>query len=129
MRIIRLSRVVLPLLVVACGGMPASRGPLFMAAAEPGTSGTEAVSVQVVDNTVTINGRLENGCRPEAGDYVVDGHTIDVHLVNPPTTSCSSDGSSGSFTTRVGPLSPGGYRVTVRVGDQTIVASQAVRIG
>jgi hypothetical protein len=112
--------------VVACGGPPASRGPLYLATADAG-GGTGSVNVQVVDNTVTINGRLESGCRPVSGDYVVDGRNIEVRLASPGST-CSESGS-GAFTTRVGPLSPGGYRVTVRVGDQTVVASQEIRIG
>ncbi|MEO8294897.1 MAG: hypothetical protein ABI613_05215 [Gemmatimonadota bacterium] len=116
------------LILLACGGSAPSRGPLFMATPEPGTSSASGINVQTVENTISVSGKLEDGC-PASGEYVVDGGSIDIVFHDVSQGACRGDSPAGMFVTRVGPLSPGRYRVTVRVGSQALVSGQAVRIG
>jgi hypothetical protein len=61
-----------------------------------------------------------------AGDYVRKGGSIEVHLRNA-AGAATCAGPLGPFVTRIGPLPPGEYDVTVTLDGQSLLpATRAV---
>ncbi len=124
---IRQSALFMAIAVAACAGPRLSPSPLFLASVE-GTGEASQARVHVEDNTVVITGSLAGGCRPSAGEYIHDGHAIEVRLTGA-GTSCQADPGHPTYTTRVGPLPPGNYQVTVTLDGTRLLSHEPARIG
>ncbi|MEO8200550.1 MAG: hypothetical protein ABI679_08535 [Gemmatimonadota bacterium] len=117
----------LPFTVLACAPKQVA-SPLYIASEESSGERSQA-RVHVADNTIVITGYLENGCRPGSGDYLVHGHSVEVRLAGAAQAPCQAVDSLPMYTTRVGPLPPGTYHVTVTVDGKVILSSEPVKIG
>ena len=113
--------------LAACSGLTPSIHPLFIARPADSVAQNPAspmVSVEMNNVLLVLPASTGQGCLD--GDYVRKGGSIEVHLRNAAgTTTCS--GSLGPFVTRIGPLPPGAYDVTVTLDGQSLVrATRAV---
>jgi hypothetical protein len=113
--------------LVACSGLPPSIHPLFIA--QPADSVVQnppspTVTVEMNNVLLVLPASTGGGCL--AGDYVRNGSSIEVHLRNAPGASACV-GPTGPYVTRIGPLPPGAYDVTVTLDGQSLVrATRAV---
>ena len=113
--------------LAACSGLTPTTHPLFIA--RPADSVAQnpaapAVSVEMNNVLLVLPASTGQGCL--AGDYVRKGGSIEVHLRNAAGTA-TCDGAQRPFVTRIGPLPPGSYDVTVTLDGQSLVqATRAV---
>ena len=109
--------------LAACSGLTPTTHPLFIARPADSVAQNPAspsVSVEMNNVLLVLPASTGQGCI--AGDYVRKGSSIDVHLRNATGAgTCSS--LSGPFITRIGPLPPGTYDVTVTLDGQSLVGS------
>lgn len=124
---IRKGQVLLGVAMAACGGPRNAPSPLYLASVEGSGDQVEA-RLHVEDNTIVLTGYLPGGCRP-AGDYVVNGHSIAMRLTGSPAGTACPAGGAPMYTTRVGPLPPGTYQVSVTLDGKEILSGQSIRIG
>lgn len=124
---IRKGLVLLGVALAACGGPRNAPSPLYLASVEGSGEQVEA-RLHVEDNTIVLTGYLPGGCRP-AGDYVVNGHSISMRLTGSPAGTACPAGGAPMYTTRVGPLPPGTYQVSVTLDGKEILSGQSIRIG
>ena len=113
--------------VAACSGLTPSVHPLFIARPADSVAQNPAsptVSVEMNNVLLVLPASTGQGCL--AGDYVRKGGSIEVHLRNA-TGAGNCAGPLGPFVTRIGPLPPGAYDVTVTLDGQSLVrATRAV---
>ena len=124
---IRKGLVLLGVALAACGGPRNAPSPLYLASVEGSGEQVEA-RLHVEDNTIVLTGYLPGGCRP-AGEYVVNGHSISMRLTGSPAGTACPAGGAPMYTTRVGPLPPGTYQVSVTLDGKEILSGQSIRIG
>jgi hypothetical protein len=119
----RLSIVVLSIAsLAACSGLTPTTHPLFIARPADSVAqnpASPAVTVEMNNVLLVLPGSTGQGCL--AGDYVRKGGSIEVHLRNAGTATC--EGQGRPFITRIGPLPPGSYDVTVTMDGQSLVQS------
>ena len=108
----------------ACAGLPPATHPLFIARPDSPGPSTEAASVSVEMNNVllTLPASTGAGCPGLAGDYVRRGDAVEVRLRQEAgTAGCDN---SRSYVTRIGPLPPGSYEVTVMLDGRPLISAQ-----
>lgn len=108
-----------------CAGLPPTTHPLFIARpAESPAPSAEAASVSVEMNNVllTLPASTGSGCPGLAGDYVRRGGEVEVRLRQ--ETGAAGCDHSRSFVTRIGPLPPGSYEVTVMLDGRPLISAQ-----
>jgi len=109
--------------LAACSGLTPTTHPLFIArpadslAHDPASA---AVSVEMNNVLLVLPASTGQGCI--AGDYVRKGGSIEVHLRNATGTGACA-GPRGPYVTRIGPLPPGSYNVTVTLDGQSLVSA------
>ena len=109
--------------LAACRGLPPATHPLFIA--RPVDSvlqdpGSPHVSVEMNNVLLVLPGSTASGCI--AGDYVRKGSSVDVQLrQGEGTTAC---GTQGPFVTRIGPLPPGEYEVSVTLDGKPLIRAE-----
>ena len=107
--------------LAACSGLSPTTHPLFIA--RPADSlaqspATPTLSVEMNDVVLMLPASTGAGCL--AGDYVRKGSTIDVRLRNATEPATCTEPQRPSVT-RIGPLPPGSYDVTVTLDGRTLV--------
>lgn len=121
----RLSVVVLSIAsLAACTGLAPTMHPLFIARPADSVAqnpASPALSVEMNNVLLVLPASTGQGCL--AGDYVRKGSSIEVHLRNA-TGAAACDGTQGPFITRIGPLPPGAYEVTVTLDGQPLVRAE-----
>ena len=112
--------------LAACSGLTAPIHPLFIA--RPADSvvpnpASATVSVEMNHVLLVLPASTGQGCL--AGDYVRKGGSIEVHLRT--ESGAATCGPAGPYVTRIGPLPPGAYDVSVTLDGQALVrATRAV---
>ena len=113
--------------VAACSGLTPTIHPLFIARPADSVAQNPAsptVTVEMNNVLLVLPASTGQGCL--AGDYVRKGGSIEVHLRNAAGGGTCA-GPVGPFVTRIGPLPPGAYDVTVTLDGQSLVrATRAV---
>ena len=111
--------------LAACGGLPPATHPLFIARPADSVSqdnGSPRITVArsgVLHGHGSPPGLTATGCSI-AGDYVRKGNSVAVELrQGRGAAPCS--GTHGPFITRIGPLPPGEYEVTVMLDGKPLV--------
>jgi hypothetical protein len=110
--------------LAACSGLTPTTHPLFIARPADSVAQNPAaptLSVEMNNVLLVVPASTGQGCL--AGDYVRKGGSIEVHLRNSSGgTSCGAP--AGPFVTRIGPLPPGAYDVTVTLDGQPLVRAE-----
>ena len=108
--------------LAACSGIPPATHPLFIARpadSAPADSGSPRVTVEMNHVLLVLPASTAGGCL--GGDYVRKGSSVEVHLRQGTGTTC---GPEGPFVTRIGPLPPGEYDVTVMLDGQPLIRAE-----
>lgn len=111
--------------IAACGGLPPAVHPLFIArpidSASP-DSGSPRIRVEMNEVVLMLPGSTATGCSI-TGDYVRKGSSVEVQLrQGPGTAPCT--GPHGAFITRIGPLPPGEYEVSVMLDGTPLISAE-----
>ena len=107
--------------LAACSGLSPTTHPLFIARPADSVAqspATPTLSVEMNDVVLMLPASTGAGCL--AGDYVRKGSTIDVRLRNATEPATCTEPQRPSVT-RIGPLPPGSYDVTVTLDGRTLV--------
>ena len=109
--------------LAACSGLPPAVHPLFIARPADSVaqdSGSPRVSVEMNNVLLILPSSAAAGCI--AGDYVRKGSSVEVQLrQGEGTTAC---GTGGPFVTRIGPLPPGEYEVSVMLDGKPLIRAE-----
>jgi hypothetical protein len=109
--------------LAACSGLQPATHPLFIARpadSAPPDAGVPRVSVEMNNLLLQLPSGTAAGCI--AGDYVRKGGSVEVRLrQDAGTTAC---GSEGPFVTRIGPLPPGQYQVSVLLDGRPLIRAE-----
>ena len=110
-------------ILAACSGLPPATHPLFIARpadSAPPDAGSPHLSVEMNNVLLVVPAGTVTGCI--AGDYVRKGSTVEVTLRQEAgTTAC---GTQGPFVTRIGPLPPGEYEVSVLLDGKPLIRAE-----
>jgi hypothetical protein len=110
--------------LAACGGLPPATHPLFIARPAASASqdiGSPRITVEMNDVVLGVPGSTATGCS-FAGDYVRKGSSVEVELRQGP--GAAPCGGQGPFITRIGPLPPGEYQVTVMLDGKPLISAE-----
>jgi hypothetical protein len=114
---------------LACAGLPPSTHPLYIARPADSTAPIANPTLAVEMNSVVLQlpASTLTGCFDLVGDYVRRGEAVDVTLRQAsPTGSCSD--TQRPFITRIGPLPPGSYEITVTLDGKTLIRAERATI-
>ena len=110
-------------ILAACNGLPPAIHPLFIARPADSLSqdtGSPRVSVEMNNVLLVLPASVATGCI--AGDYVRKGSSVEVQLrQDVGTMAC---GTRGPFVTRIGPLPPGEYDVSVMLDGKPLIRAE-----
>jgi hypothetical protein len=114
---------------LACSGLPPSTHPLYIARPVDSTASIANPAVAVEMNSVLLQlpASTLTGCYDLAGDYVRRGETVDVTLRQAPATGSCGE-TQRPFITRIGPLPPGTYQITVTLDGKTLIRAERATI-
>ena len=110
--------------LAACSGLTPTTHPLFIARPADSVAqnpASPALSVEMNNVLLVLPASTGQGCL--AGDYVRKGSSIEVHLRNA-TGAATCASPQRPFITRIGPLPPGAYDVTVTLDGQPLVRAE-----
>ena len=108
--------------LAACGGLPPATHPLFIARPADSVSqdnGSPRITVEMNDVVLVLPGLTATGCSI-GGYFVLKGNWVAVVLRHGRGAAPCS-GTHGPFITRIGPLPPGEYEVTVMLDGKPLV--------
>jgi hypothetical protein len=112
--------------LTACAGLPPTTHPLFIARPADSTAQDPAaptITIEMNSLLLTLPGSTVTGCFVLTGEYVRKGSEIEVQLrQSAATTTC--DSPPRPFITRIGPLPPGTYEVTVMLDGKPLIRAE-----
>lgn len=110
-------------LLAACSGLPPATHPLFIARPTDSTrqdTGSPRVSVEMNNVLLVLPAGTASGCI--VGDYVRKGKSVEVKLRQ--EAGAMACGTQGPFVTRIGPLPPGEYEVSVLLDGKPLIRAE-----
>jgi hypothetical protein len=109
--------------LAACAGLPPQTHPLFIARSDSLGAGIAAPRLTVEMNhlVLVLPASAAPGCL--TGSYVRKGGSVAVELRQSGEPGGSCDGTR-PVVTRIGPLSPGGYDVSVQLDGASLLRSE-----
>lgn len=112
--------------LVACGGLSPATHPLFIARQTDSLAppaGAPALSVEMNSLLLVLPASSLTGCTGITGDYVRKGKSIEVQL-RQSQGAAACDGPQRPFITRIGPLPPGAYEVSVMLDGKSLIRAE-----
>lgn len=116
--------------LTACGGLPPTIHPLLIARPVDSTApdpAAPAITIEMNSFVLRLPASTLPGCAALEGKYVRQGSKVEVQLRRA-ATNATCDGPPRPFTTRVGPVPPGSYDVTVMLDGKPLVRAERATI-
>lgn len=125
----RLCLLALSAALLACGGMARSTHPLFIARPADSTAqgADPALTVEMNSVLLRLPASTISGCFDLVGDYVRNGTEVEVTLRQAPAGAPCEE-TQRPFITRIGPLPPGAYEITVTLDGKTLIRAERATI-
>ena len=116
--------------ILGCTGLSSATHPLFIARPSDSTASvpaTPSLAISTNEVLLTLPATTITGCADLAGEYVRDGSKVDIVLRQAPASS-NCEQTARPFITRIGPLPPGSYDVTVTLDGRTLISAERATI-
>ncbi len=117
--------------LAACAGLPAPTHPLFVARPADSTAASPAApAITVETNSIvfTAPAGTVTGCFDLAGEYVRKGNDLEVTLKQVAAAATCNPEDRRPYISRIGPLSPGSYQVSVVLDGKSLIRGERVQI-